>query len=88
MGQAKLRGSFEQRKAEGEARRKAEAQQRAQAREEERKRRLALERAMPADERERLRKSREILAAVFGVVASSDLQRLDFENLQRRFKAG
>lgn len=88
MGQAKLRGTFEQRLAEGEAKRKAEAERRAEERKRERALRLEREANMSPEEKVRLNRSREVLAAVGAVVASSDLALADFAQLLRRFKAG
>ena len=70
MGQAKTRGSFEQRKALAIARAEAEAIERQRVRDEQRK----AEKALPREQLERLRASRFkaslLLAAFAGLTAS------------------
>jgi hypothetical protein len=88
MGQAKLRGSFEQRQAQGILKRQAEEQITAE------KVRLAkIEQAkrfadMSPEQRSRAIKSRSALAALSAVIAASQAQKVDFANAVERFKAG
>lgn len=88
MGQAKLRGTFEQRKVEGEAKRKAEAEQRAEQRRLERVLQLEREANMSPEEKAALDRSREVLAAVATIAAASDLRGTKFAKLTRHFNSG
>lgn len=76
MGQAKQRGSYEQRKAEGEERRAAEEQRRR----EEFAARVA---AMTPAQKERQQISAMVLTAVLGMAAQSMERKMDFAMVTR-----
>ena len=88
MGQAKLRGSFEQRQAEGIAKRLAEEKQREEDQQRQRIERAAREANMPPEQRARLMKTRSLFAALAAVVAANEAQKADFANAMRNFNAG
>ena len=78
MGQAKARGSFEQRKALAIAKAEVEAIERQRLRNDRRKAELEAERALPRKERERLKsgrfQTRALLAAALGFMAADSLK--------------
>lgn len=74
MGQAKARGSFEQRQAVAIAKAEAAAIERQRLRDELRKAKLEAERALPREQRERLRAQRiqvnQLVAMAAGLIAA------------------
>lgn len=76
MGQAKKRGSYEQRKAEGEARRTAEEQRR-------REEIAAREAAMTPDQKAQRVRTATMMTAVLGMAAQSMERKLDFAMAMR-----
>ena len=88
MGQAKLRGSFEQRQAEGIAKRLAEENQKADAARLAKAERMEREANMTPEQRARLIKTRGMFAALVTMVAASQAQKADFANAMRNFNAG
>lgn len=88
MGQAKLRGSFEQRQAEGIAKRHAEEVKRTERFRRERAERAEREANMTPEQKARATKVRGVFAALTAMVAASEAQNADFANAMRNFNAG
>ena len=79
MGQAKLRGSFEQRQAEAIAKREADAKRRAEER-------AIREANMTPAERARAHRVKGLLAAIAGFMAAGDARKADFSNAMQHYR--
>lgn len=87
MGQAKLRGTFEQRQAEGIAKREEEERRQRQAQEKLRLERLELEARKTPEERDRSRRSAALLTSVLGMaIASSSAKGLEIARMAAEYR--
>lgn len=88
MGQARLRGTFEQRKTEGVAKRLEDEQRLAEFARMEREARKEREANMTPEQRARAIKVRSLFAALTAIVAANEAQKADFANAVRNFTTG
>lgn len=85
MGQAKLRGTFEQRQAEGIAKRQEQERQWAEERAARRAEQAARDARRTPDERDRSRRASLLLASVIGVVASASAKAEELKRMAAEY---